>query len=61
MQVNRLARIGGAALSTIILWQTLWGTQVSRMALLLRMVLSAAEAILGLAMVRTHPGATNLT
>jgi hypothetical protein len=59
MSVNSLVRIGGSCLSTLILWQTLFETQVSKLVLLLRMVLFALEALTGIAMVRTHPKATN--
>ena len=43
----------------LILWQTLFETQVSKLVLLLRMVLFTFEAVRGIAMVRAHPKATN--
>ncbi len=59
MNMNSLVTIGGSCLSTLILWQTLFEAQASKLVLLLRVVLFAFEALTGIAMARTHPKATS--
>ncbi len=60
MHGNLLVSVGGALLDTLITWQVLFDSEVPRVVLLVRLLLYAGAAILGMAQVRPHPKATNL-
>ena len=59
MYIDWFVQVSGSCLDTLIIWQALFSTQVSRLVLLARMGLFAAEVVSGIATVRAHPKANN--